>query len=295
MAIDRLIAGAEDLIDDRVRYAEANRLSHRTGAEYRRPSSPWRFVGHTIEAPTTWALSTLRNAAITHRTPPHLWASPEHDWVGQTVPLTLSAYALKHDANDPETNHMHAIQLELLSYARDSPYTEYADWIGENVLGPVLDAGVPINISIHAQSDGADAYGENGTVRMSWDEWARFNGLCSHQNVPGNSHWDVGFADYPAIARAARNGATPTPTPIPVPQETDVMIILECNDNPRESPWIIGGGPPRRLTPAERTAYRSLDPIGAENKPLIPKADVSHAEMMIVLNSEARRHGIELR
>jgi hypothetical protein len=210
--VDRLIAGAEDLIDDRVRYAAANGLSQRVGATYRTPSAPWRFVGHTIEAPadaTTGGWSTvdgIRNTAIKHRTPPHLWAWPAKNWVGQTVPLDLSAYALRHEAGDPETNHAHAIQLELLGFAGDDPYTRWADWIGERVLGPVIAAGVPINVAHTARSDGSAAYGESGSVRMSWAQWAAFDGICGHQNVPGNVHWDPGRADYARIGRAATNG-----------------------------------------------------------------------------------------
>src|SRR5215213_1842877 len=230
MAIQGLIAGAENLIDDRIKYARDHGLSQRVGATYRRPNSPWRFVGHTIEAPETWALATLRNMAITHRTPPHLWCSPTHEWVGQTVPLDLSSYALLHESDAPdETNHMHAIQVECLGYARNDPYKEHAEWLGEHVLGPIMDAGVPIDLSVYAQSDGPDAAGVNGSVRMTWDEWRRFPGLCSHQNVPGNKHWDVGRADYPTIARAART----TPTPLPIPDTgDDYMFILERSDEP---------------------------------------------------------------
>lgn len=297
--VDQLIAGAENLIPARIEYARNAGLSPRVGATYREPNSPWRFVTHTMEAPEDdpdtpnldegWELPQLKQYIIRHRTPPHLWAAPEHDWVGQTVPLTLSAYALRHERNDPETNHMHAVQLELLAYARDRPYIEWADWVGRRVLGPIVDAGVPININIIARSDGADAYGERGSVRFTWDEWAAYNGVCGHQNVPGNSHWDPGYADYLTMTRAA-NGA-PVPVPIQL-QEPDQMIILERNDVVGHAPWLVGGGPPRKLTPTERTAYRSLK--GADGEPLVPKCGVNHEQLMLILNSEAKRFDIEL-
>jgi hypothetical protein len=292
MPIAALIQGAENLIDDRIRYANANGLSHRVGAPYRLPSAPWRFVGHTIEAPETWALSTLRNAAITHRTPPHLWASPTHDWVGQTVPLNLSAYALKHRADDPETNHAHAVQVEVLGYARDMPYREHADWIGRRVLRPIIDAGVPINLRVVARSDGPNAYGESGSVRFTWAQWARFDGLCSHQNVPGNQHWDVGFADFVRIAQAASNPSVP-PIPVPMPTEAeDPMMILERSDATGHAAWLVGGGPPRKLTNEERTTYRTMK--DEDGNDLCPKVGRTEKEMMLIIHSELKRFDMEL-
>src|SRR5690606_34839256 len=97
--------GGRELMDPWINGAE--RLSStRSGAAYR-TRLPWRFVVHTMEAPEDdphtsrdegWSLSQLRHHARTHPTPPHLWAAPKHDWVGQTIPLTRSAYALRHPA-----------------------------------------------------------------------------------------------------------------------------------------------------------------------------------------------------
>jgi hypothetical protein len=243
--VDKWIAGADNLIDERIAYADANGLSPRIGATYRLPNAPWRFVGHTVEAPEDnpdtaidegWELDQYRGYVIRHRTPPHLWAAPEHDWVGQTVPLTLSAYALRHEAGDPETNHAHAIQLELLAYARNKPYTTYADWIGERIIRPLLDAGVPLNLDHLALTDDADAYGEDGTVRMTWAQWAAFDGLCGHQNVPGNSHWDPGIANWAKIAQAA--GSSPPPKPAPTGDKMLYLVKTEANPGPGNGAWV---------------------------------------------------------
>jgi hypothetical protein len=197
------IAGVEWLVDDRISYATARNLSPRVGAPYRDGSAPWRKVWHSVEGdPST--IAGARGLAIAHRTPPHLWAAPRLDWVGQTVPLNLAAYALKHPDGAPETNHRHAIQTEVFGFARDDMLRDpgIIRWLAARVLGPVLDAGVPINLSHIAPSDGSDAAGINGSVRLSWSWWASFDGQCAHQNVPGNEHWDAGRADYAAIAAA---------------------------------------------------------------------------------------------
>jgi hypothetical protein len=142
--------------------------------------------------------------------------------VGQTVPLDLAAYALAHPGGTPETNHAHAIQTEVFGFASEDLLRDpgICRWLGERVLAPVLDAGVPIRLAHVAPSDGSDAYGLDGSVRLSWAWWAGFDGQCGHQNVPGNSHWDAGRADYLAIAKAAR------PTPVSDSMEDDSMTII---------------------------------------------------------------------
>jgi hypothetical protein len=58
-----------------------------------------------------------------------------------------------------------------------------------------------------------------------------FDGICGHANVPNNSHWDPGIADYARIARAA--GTPTTPPPPPPPEEDDVSIIhFYCDGRP---------------------------------------------------------------
>jgi hypothetical protein len=218
--VAKWVTGAENLVDERIAYAKANNLSPRVGDTYRLPDSPWRVVWHTVEAPEDdpdtpnadegWELPQARAYIIRHRVPPHVWALPEHDWLGQTVPLDLSAYALVHRSGDPETNHRHAIQVEVLGYAKDGlDDPDLCDWLGRRVLRPVLEAGVPINLAHLAPSSGSDAYGLSGSVRQTWAWWANFDGLCGHQNVPGNVHWDPGVSNYARIAAAASTQEEP--------------------------------------------------------------------------------------
>jgi hypothetical protein len=231
--VDSYIAGADVLVDERIAYADGAGLSRRVGSPYRLPGSPWRFVFHTMEAPEDdpdtaadegWELPQTRAYIIRHRTPPHLWALYDHDWVGQTVPLNLSAYALRHESGDPETNHAHAIQVEVLGYARDGLLDPgLCDWLGRRIIRPVIAAGVPLDLANLARSTGSDGYGPDGAVRLSWAQWAAFDGVCGHANVPGNSHWDPGRADYARIVAAAKPAA---PTPPPPDQSAAVALLL---------------------------------------------------------------------
>lgn len=226
------------MVDAWVRGAE--RISAgRGGAAYRNPSAPWRVVWHKMEAPDDatsglWgSVAGLKSYIRTHDAPPHLWVAHQFDWVGQTVPLTLSAYALRHPPGTPETNHKHAIQIEILGYSADGIFGELADWLGRRVLAPILAAGVPVDAFRIAPSTDGAGYGLNGAVRQSWDWWAAFNGQCGHANVPGNSHWDPGRADYLRIAKAAQ--AKP---PVPVSEEDDDMPFIVTN--PRGQSLLVG-------------------------------------------------------
>jgi len=187
----------------------AERIQSKAGATYREPNSPWRFVFHTMEAPSNatsglWStVAGLKSYIATHAAPPHFWCWPEKNWLGQGIPLTLSAYALLHPSGTPETNHKHAIQVEILGYAANKPATTHAEWLGRRIIGPVIKAGVPLNLTHLARSDGPASAGTGGSVRFTAAQWAAFDGLCGHQNVPNNSHWDPGIADYQTIARAA--------------------------------------------------------------------------------------------
>lgn len=82
------------------------------------------------------------------------------------------------------------------------------------------------------------------------------------------------------------------PTPIVPTLENETMIILERNDVTGQAAWLIGGGPPRKLSNQERTAYRTMkDEHGNE---LVPKVGRNNEEMMLIINSELKRFDMEL-
>ena len=166
---------------------------------------PWRFVTHTTEAVPD-DVDGARAMAGRHPYPPHLWAWPEADWIGQTVPLDRSAFALLHPRGTPETNKMRALQVEIIGRAADTPGWPdgWWGWLGRRVLRPIIDAGYPVDLDQVARTTGPDGYGTGGAVRMTRAQWARFAGVCSHSNVPDNSHWDIGAGRLDLIAHAAR-------------------------------------------------------------------------------------------
>jgi hypothetical protein len=179
-------------------------LSARSAGGTHLDGVPWRFVAHTTEVIPS-SVDGARAMAARHKTPPQLWYWPEHRWLGQTVPLNRSAFALLHPKGTPETNKMRAIQVEIIGRAADTPNWPDEWWrrIGEDVLAPVIEAGIPINLAHVAPTTGGDGYGTGGRVRMSRAAWRAFDGVCSHSNVPDNKHWDIGAGRLDLIAQAA--------------------------------------------------------------------------------------------
>lgn len=83
------------------------------------------------------------------------------------------------------------------------------EWLGENVLRPVIDARYAINLDRVAPLTGFDRYGPGGTRRMTRAEWRHFDGLCARSNVPVNAHWDIGDGRLDLVAAAAGTLSAP--------------------------------------------------------------------------------------
>ena len=227
-------------------------------------AAPWRFVVHTTEAvPST--VSGARSMAARHPNPPHLWAWPEQDWVGQTVPLDRSAFALLHPSGTPHTNKARALQVEVIGHAANSPSKPdwYWEWLGLKVLRPILDAGYPINLDRVHPTTGNDGYGTAGAVRMQWAQWASFDGVCGHSAVPGNSHWDPGAAPLHLIAEAAKGPAmTTTPMPSWVKPAADAGIVKNAT-----SDWDQPPSKGELAVMLERAARYAASKVGAGGGP----------------------------
>ena len=208
----------------------------RTGGSY--DGTPFCFVVHTVEGdPGT--VAACRRLAETHAEPPQLWYSPRLDWFAQGIPLTRTGYALAHPKGTPETNRAGAIQVEVFGFARDTPNWpgEWLERIGRRVLGGVLTAGYPIDLSQIAPTTGNDGYGLNGAVRFSAAQWATFPGVCCHSNVAFNAHWDAGAIDlHRIVAAAGGTGLAPSPQP----QEDDIVPLhLITGDKEPEGKWWV--------------------------------------------------------
>jgi len=165
---------------------------------------PWRLLLHTTEG------TSIEGAEAAYRangSAPHFTISPGR--VHQHISLRYGAYALRNEAGGVETNRMHCIQIEIVGFAAQSHTwpMAYNEYLGTALIGPILEwGGASINAGIVPRFlNGDDGFlaSPSAKQRMSYPEWATFNGICGHQHAPENSHWDPGRINISAILDAA--------------------------------------------------------------------------------------------
>ena len=180
----------------RANYAPASR----EGSSY--VGAPWKLVIHTIEAPAGTRYGYNSGSYYGHQSWPH--ATIDTAGIHQHLPIDVGAAALYR--NGVQTNRANAIQCEVMGQAariRDLPEAtmrHLADWLS----WCAEQTGCPTTF---AAFSGGNAYGENAPQRFSEEEWLAFSGVCGHQHVPENDHWDPGAID---VARLAALMGTPT-------------------------------------------------------------------------------------
>ncbi|PEE61283.1 hypothetical protein COM74_30545 [Bacillus thuringiensis] len=166
------------------------------GPRYR-PMMPWRGVLHTTEGDT---LSGAEQRLDEKKIWSHLIIEPKTLKVVQYIPLNVGSRAMGDAGGTLATNSAHAVQIEIVGHAKDSPNLspEHLAFIREVIRE--VEGLVPIpRWSGRFFLDEAGVNSNPGN-RMSVQEWAIFSGWCGHQHVPGNlERWDPGAIDIDSL------------------------------------------------------------------------------------------------
>lgn len=189
------------------------------GAKPRRGNAPARLVLHTTETKTLPAYSSPPHFTIGVGHPGSMPSLADGDVsIWQHIAIGRTAYALLHPKGTEETNHMgsHCIQIEMITYVGDQPKAGIVGNRG-NLPEPLLRAAAGLvqeirdavpDISLDAppakQWSAVKSHGPNAKQRFSAAEWRDFNGICGHQHVPANAHWDPGQLDIEAFVGLVR-------------------------------------------------------------------------------------------
>jgi len=192
--------------------AEKKTYADNTGKVPRRSDAPSRIVIHTTE---TAGLPGYGFGSVS----PHFTigvgdaGSLPREKKGkvriwQHISLDRTASALLHKPGTIETNHMgaHCIQIECITYIGDQKDAGIVGNKGKfpkaltkalaGLVEEITSALGDININISPKRwSSSGAYGEKAPQRLSEDEWEGFNGICGHEHVPNNRHWDPGAFD----------------------------------------------------------------------------------------------------
>jgi hypothetical protein len=204
--------------------AERNERPGLAGTRPRRGDKPPRLVLHTTEGRSLPAYSSPPHFTVGVGDPesmPALARGRVKFW--QHVSLDRTAYALLHRRGTAETNHLgsHCVQIEIITCVGDNPAARIIGNRGH--LPPVLlEAVANLIREILVKVPGIDprtfpppgrwsavgSFGPLAPQRFTVREWEEFNGICGHQHVPGNAHWDPGALDIVGlVGLVTGNGA----------------------------------------------------------------------------------------
>jgi len=230
--------------------AQKKTFSGRSGSVPRRKDAPSRIVIHTTE--TNQLPGYNGGGAAPHFTigvgdPGSLTREPLGAVrVWQHLSLDRTAYALKHPRGTPETNHMgaHCIQVECVTYVGDQP--DHGIVGNRGNLPPALTVALAglvrevittvgdINISdLPELWSATESSGTKAKQRLTAQQWERFNGICGHQHVPDNSHWDPGAFDitkFVTLLQSESTGSGATTPSRPAPAPVDWPMLFEEGD-----------------------------------------------------------------
>jgi len=165
------------------------------GIDYVPGDAPWRLVLHTNEVIAS--TEALVNGYAQRGWYPHVTADPRTRTIAQHVSFARAVTTTKNAPGGVETNRLHALQVELVGFAADAAYwpDEWCEWLGAHVIAPILMCR-PIRLVGPPRPwvDARDGFiaRPDAPQRMTAVEWAYFDGICGHQHVPENDHWDPG-------------------------------------------------------------------------------------------------------
>jgi hypothetical protein len=189
------------------------------GDDFPWKQNPCKLILHTTE--------TVGFPNYSYNKAPQVTVNPRtHTWQ-QHRRLDQPAWALQ--VGPVSTNSMGAVQIEIVGYAasvKDLGGDDLAYLIGF-IRFILAQTGIPDVCTV--LFGGSETSGLNGTKRMSVAGWTSYRGICGHQHVPGNSHWDPG--DLPMQAKwlpliQGVNIPTVEPKPEPEPEKDDDMFML---------------------------------------------------------------------
>lgn len=223
---------------------------------------PWRLELHTTEGPS---IAAARAALDARGYWSHLAFDPRTGECEQYIPLTRAARSSSNLAGGVETNRCRCIQVELIGYAAEARHwpAEDLERIAGLVATLVRECGVPINVARWLPTYDEANYGDlhpasgeylastRGKQRLSFDAWVLFDGICGHQHLPENGHWDPGALDLSTISRRARALLIPE-VPDMTPEECKAVIRAEVPAIIREEistaladlkAWFLKKGP----------------------------------------------------
>lgn len=166
---------------------------------------PWRQVLHTTEGGAVYvpsASSYYGHSSWPHGTVARVAGVAR---IVQHIAINRAARAMVNKPGGVETNRACAVQLEIGWYAArisELP-ADLAAAVADWVLWVAAQTGVPLTgPEFVGQNAGWQLTTATARQRFSAAAWLAFSGVCGHQHVPENVHWDPGALDLASLVHA---------------------------------------------------------------------------------------------
>lgn len=202
----------------------------RQGGSYVTGDYPWRLELHTTEGKSVaGALAAYESSGAY----PHFTVRYETKERLQHVSLSRSSTASRNLDGGVETNRWRCIQVEIVGFAGESHTwsKEKLEWLGREVVAPIrAQVGFQLVAPKFVGTESGTIATTTAKQRMSFEAWKAFNGVCGHQHVPENHHWDPGRLDIATILAAAGGVASPAPSGAVSEEDEDVSAIFWMKD-----------------------------------------------------------------
>jgi hypothetical protein len=170
---------------------------------------PKRLVLHTTEG---WSIESALSAYRAKTIAPQFTVDfVARRWL-QHVDTDRAASAMANLSGGVQTNRDGAVQMEIVGFAAYTQDISDMDlrWLGQILRLICEREGIDLNN--HPAFVGTEA----GTIatttapqRMSYTAWENFNGVCGHQHVPENHHWDPGRFPYDRMLELSTTSEDP--------------------------------------------------------------------------------------
>lgn len=168
--------------------------------------------------------------------------------VFQHHPINRAARALRNLAGGVETNRQgrYCVQIEIVGYAKNGSKLPVKQMASLRALVKWIRSETGVKANYPSKIGGEFCYGYKSSCRMKYAYWPVFNGVCGHQHVPENTHWDPGAFNFAVLF------VQPTPA-----QEVDLPLL----------PLKLGDGGPGNAKEQDVKALQSLLRMAAKRAP----------------------------
>jgi hypothetical protein len=175
------------------------KLDGKSGGSY--IGTPWRLVIHTTE---TRGMPSYNSGLYA----PHITYYPRFRTFTQHTSFLTAARALRNKSGGVQTNRNNTLQMEMICYSDSSKVSgtglSVADLTPDQLddIERFIDF-VHTDFGIQKIWPGRQAFSSyqsnKAGFRFTNSAWDEYNGVCGHQHVPENTHWDPGALCWECI------------------------------------------------------------------------------------------------